>query len=128
MFELIFSALALIVLFFLVSYVLVKLYEHGIRSWFIQTILVVFGVFHFISRPSGYVYSNSTLWIFWTIALACMVVIDHPSGDYTHSSSNAKSDTLVKQEDNKNSSSFSHSFLNFLLFYSIFSYFDDDDW
>ena len=127
MIGLIFFALALIVLFFLVSYALVKLYEHGVRSWFIQTLLVVIGVFHFITRPSGYVYSNSVLWIFWTIALACMVVIDSPSGDYSHSSSNTTPNNLTEHKEKSNNSSFSQTFFNFLLFYSIFSYFDDDD-
>ena len=127
MIGLIFFALALIILFFLVSYALVKLYEHGVRSWFIQTLLVVIGVFHFITRPSGYVYSNSVLWIFWTIALACMVVIDSPIGDYSHSSSNTTPNNLTEHKEKSNNSSFSQTFFNFLLFYSIFSYFDDDD-
>ena len=125
MFEFIYSALALIGLFFLVAFVLVKLYEHGVRSWFVQTVLVFFGICHFLSRPREYVYSNTELWIFGVIALACIVVIDGNSSSIKHT----KSNNLKEEVSEHQSSSVFQSFLNFLFLYSFLSYFyDDDDW
>lgn len=127
MFGFICSALALVVLFFITAFALVKLYEYGIRSWFVQTVLVVFGVFHFISRPNDYVYSSTALSIYWTIALACMVVIDTPSGTSYHPNNQQKNNEFDDAEHSNNHSSSVQTFLDFLLLYSIFSYFDDDD-
>lgn len=127
MFEFICSALALVVLFFITAFALVKLYEYGIRSWFVQTVLVVFGVCHFISRPNDYVYSSTALSIYWTIALACMVVIDTPSGASNRSSNQQQCNELEEDEPSSNNSSSVQTFLDLLLLYSIFSYFDDDN-
>lgn len=118
-------AFALIMLFFLVAFALVKLYEYGIRSWFIHTVLVAFVVIQLMTKPTGYEYSIISKGIFFTIAAACIFVTD--SSDTSKLKSSSKSDSVdLAENQNNNSNSTFRTIFNLFLIYSIFSFFDDD--
>lgn len=123
MLEYIYSVIALVILFFFVSFVLVKLYKHGIRDWFVYASLVVFSFIYFFSRPDDYVFSNTEKWIFTVVTFACIFTVD--SGSSVRFS-NHKVKSEIKENESHSSSTFQR-FLNVMLFYSAWSYFFDDD-
>ncbi len=125
MLEYIYSTFMLIVLFFMVTFILVKLYEHGVRSWIIQSIVSVAVFVYFFNRPSEHVHSDTEKWIAFVIVMACIFVVDRPSKSIKHSKSNQTTRSLI--ENPQGGHSRFQYFLDVVLLYSIWSYFNNDD-
>lgn len=118
-------SIMLVVLFFVVAFVLVKLYEHGVRSWVVQSIVSVAIFAYFCSSPSEHIHSDTEKWVAFVIVLACIFVIDRPSLSSKHSKPKQQAPSLTGNNNGGNSR-FQY-FLDALLLYSIWSYFSDDD-
>lgn len=127
MLELIYSIICLIILFFVTAFILVKLYEHGVRIWFVQTVLVLFGAYYVLSKPYNYIFSSTEKWIALTITLACIFVIDKGSSNYKPKAKAKPLHSDSQVEESQNNSSFFHHALDFLMIYSIWSYLTSND-
>lgn len=124
MLEYICSIILLIVIFFMFSFILVKLYEHGVRSWFIQSIVSVAVFAYFFGHPSV-IHSDIEKWIALDIVLACIFVVDKPYPSTKKAKTKPQIHHLTENTQVKHS--YFQTFLDAILLYSIWSYFTDDD-
>lgn len=128
MLELICSCFLLILLFFVVSFILVKLYDHfKIRDWFVQIVLVAFGLWYFFSRPAGYVFSGTEKWIAFVVLLASILTIDRSHTHVKPYKSKTKTKIQPTTQVEPQDTSFFKTFLSALVVWSIWDYFTDDE-
>lgn len=130
MLELIYSCFLLVLLFFVVAFILVKLYDHfHIRDWFVQLVLVCCGLFYIFSRPAGYVFSSTEKWIAFVVLLASILTLDRSHSPVRPYKSKAKEKVQpnpITPNEPHDTSVFKH-FLNALVIWSIWDFFTDDE-
>lgn len=119
-------AFILIVLFLAVSFILVKLYEHGVRSWLVQSIVCVAIFFYFSCSYFEHIYLEVEKWISFVIVLASIFVVDN-SSNLRNGSKQSKSASPSNESYQESGNSALHYIADAFLIYYIWSCFTSDN-
>lgn len=133
MLEYIFSIILIFMIFvvaFLVTgWILVNLYEHGVRFFVAQFVITVLMFFYVMNHPSSYVYSDAEIAICFGIIFAAVFIVDRHSIPHKKSESSdvQTSEAVEYTEIEDRDSSWSDVIFEFLFMYTLLSLWENDD-